>query len=254
MKGLKYFAIAVIFGLAVFAVAGCQSASINNNTLSNVDAQSYSQTGINLTQDITGSILDWAGSGEVTGLSASSVAEGNYLSSATVSDEADGWHHLTAATAESGGSAVADLHIKLDKVSGEVVGVWVYGTFSLTLNYTKGTTVHTLTFGNGIGDAYHATIARSGSTITGVGITGVIHYNIAITTATVSHTISMDFNFTDFSATIASGDDYPTGTITITNVIRNGAAQPDMTMTFNGTNTVTLTFGDYTGTFTIKPI
>ena len=255
MRIVKFLIIAVIFSFAAFTIIGCSSSSSgggSSKTMSNIEAQAYSQMGNNLSQDITGAIIDWAESGSITGLSASGAVKGSSLSTATVTDEGGGWFHLTETTFESGVSFEADLHGKLDKNgSGEVVGVWVYGTLAMTINTTSDSYVYEMTYGNGIADPYHGTITRTGATIDAVSVVGASHFAIDVTTIAGSVAVSMDYSY-NLSLPVTSGSDYPTGTITITNVKRAGVAQPDITITFDGDSSGTISFGsDYTTTFYI---
>lgn len=237
-------------------MTGCQSSGGggSSNTMSDLDAQAYSQTGTNLTQDITGAIIDWAESGSITGMSVSGAVAGSSLQTATVTDEGDGWVHLVDTQVSTAGSFSADLHIKLVKnASDEVIEVLVYGTYALNMSYAGNSYIYAMSYGNSKLDPYHGTITRAGADIIQVDIEGLSSFAVDITTLTSTVSVSMTYDYSDFSLPITSGPDYPTGTISITNVVRNGVAQSDITITFNGTNTATMNFGTFTTTFTFDP-
>jgi len=259
MKTKMILVTALILCLGSFFMISCQSASSTssstNKTLSDTDAKAYSEMGVNLSQQMTGSIVGWAQVGSVNGISPLSAASASSLRTSTITDEGNGWSHLSDTTTEALGTLTADLHIKLDKdASGEVIGVWVYGSLALSVSAAGNNYTYKQTYGNGINDPYHGTITRTGSSITNVALAGKSTFTVDLITASITVSVDMIFNYSNFSLPITSGSDYPNGKITITSVVHNGVAQPDIIITFNGTNIGTIDFGGSSISFIIQSI
>jgi hypothetical protein len=90
--------------------------------------------------------------------------------------------------------------------------------------------------------------------LTKITASGTLSLSVASSTAQgESHTLAMTFSLSSYALPITSGDDYPTGSITIASTY-DGATQPTITLTFNGTSTATFSYGDYTSTITISSV
>jgi len=63
----------------------------------------------------------------------------------------------------------------------------------------------------------------------------------------------LTYTFTGFSLPITTGlTDYPTGTITVSWTL-NGATEPAITLTYNGTATATCSYNGATSNITVYP-
>jgi len=253
----KLLGLGLILGLGMLMVAGCQTSSqpaAAPKLVDNATAASYSDMGVTLTQDVNNSIVGWANGGSVTGGILGSSIRGASLNAQTVTGpDADGYYHVTEEVSSLYGTYEADLYVKLTKnISNQVTDVYVYGSHSFELvSPTSGTTItYSMTFGSGKSTPYHATATWSGTTLSSVTATGPLALTIASATATASHQIVMTYAISNLSIPVTSGDDYPTGSITIT-VTYDGQNSAGITITFNGTSTATLVYDGYTTTFTI---
>lgn len=94
----------------------------------------------------------------------------------------------------------------------------------------------------------------AGTSVTSVALDGAVAVTATTPAAsgTGNDTIAMVFTYANLSVPVTSGSDYPTGTVTIA-FTYNGAAQPDMVVTFNGTSTASWSFGGTTGTIIVYP-
>lgn len=260
MKKVVYFGL--IIGLAALLVAGCSSSSSTTatKTLNDVSAKSYAEIGTTLAQDITGSMGSWASSGSVSGVTGLN-AKGLRASSVDVTEEASGWTHITGevtsvvtvgATAYTTTYSINLFGKVVTDEAGKVTSVSVYGSYSYSTSGGGSTIAYSETFGNGVAAPYVGTASYSGATLNGITCAGAIKFDIAVASAAEgSHTVAMTFTLTSFSVPIRAGlEDYPTGTITIATTY-DGAAQPNIVLTFTGIATATITYGDYTSTFLV---
>ena len=256
MKKILVFILALSVG--VILAAGCNSVASNATAAKDVDnatALSYAQTGANMSGSINSSMGVWASSGSVSGgVSVSGVS----LKNKTITGpNSNGYFHVVESTTESlsYGSATmvttfeTALYVKLVLSQGKVPDVYVYGTFTETLstNTTQGNSKITYTQSYGSSSSpYHGQATWQGDTLTALAADGTINQSIS----SGAHTITMAMTFTGYSLPITSGDDYPTGTISITTTY-DGTAQPTMTVTFNGTATASFSYGDYSANFSL---
>ncbi|MFA5927823.1 MAG: hypothetical protein WC838_00785 [Candidatus Margulisiibacteriota bacterium] len=122
----------------------------------------------------------------------------------------------------TGSSVPASSPSPLDKVT--MYGSYAYATGGLTYTMTMGSASAPLTWSG-----------MAGGTITFTG---------AMSTLVDYNGVSSTVEFTSNNLTM-SGGDLPTGTMSFA-VKQNGSTIYSGTMTFNGTTTATLTFGNYT--------
>ncbi len=263
MKKILFFGL--VIGLAAVLVYGCSSSSSTstNKTLDNVTAQSYAQVGSTLAQDITGSMASWAKSGSVTGMSVLN-AKGLHASSVTVSPTADanGYYHISGevtGTVTYGATTYTDTFtidlygkVTTNETTGDVTSVSVYGSYSETMSSADTTITYGETFGSGEAAPYVGTVTYSGAAISSITCTGSISVSIASSAPSAgSHHVVMAFTLGDFTVPITSGLDYPSGTITIATTL-DGISQPNIVLTFNGTATATMTYGDYSASIIVE--
>jgi len=258
---------AFLIALSVLLIAGCQTATTSVTTttalsptttvpassaMSSAEAASFSSVGVNLAADITGSMGGWAESGSITGISGMAVKAAALGPLAAVTPETDGWYHVTESVTTAFGTVEADMHVKLVTDEGVVSDIYLYGIYKYDFNYAGAVFSYTENFGS-ISSPFHgAATWNAGKTdVTKISISGTMNFNItASSTIEGSHTVAMAMTFTGYELPVTTGDDYPTGTISVA-VTYDGVAQPGIAITFNGTETATLTYGTYTTTFTL---
>src|SRR3989338_9284562 len=92
MKRIAAFSF--VIGLGLLLLAGCQTATSTAKALNDTTAQLYSQTGVNMTQGISGAMGAWAEGGSITGVTGTAV-KGASVRALAITAEAGGWYHLT---------------------------------------------------------------------------------------------------------------------------------------------------------------
>lgn len=238
--------------------AGCQTtpSTSSSKTLTDQAAKSNAQLGANMAGTINASMGIWANSGSVSGVKGLGV-KGTAVKSLDITAEADGWYHLTqSTTATLSGTTTtyeADLHIKLVTSESKVTDIYLYGSYSYALSYAGSSLSYTESFGSS-SNPYHGSATWSGDTLTKIAAAGSMSFSVSSYTAQEgSHTLSMTYNLSNYSLPVTSGDDYPTGTISVDSSY-DSVSQPTITLTFNGTSTATFSYGDYTSTITISAV
>ncbi len=251
----KAIVLSVFLTAAVFLAVGCASTTSTTKAMNDASAQSYSEMGVGMTSTINESIGTWAETGSISsgveGLGASGVK-----AQSITGPDSNGYFHIVESTTEGAlgltGTFEADLYVKLVSAEGKVTDVYVYGSYSYAISSSTGSLSYSLSFGSSPSTAYHATATWSGTDLTRIGASGSIAFTISGSSASEgSHSIAMTLSYSsDFSVPVTSVSDYPSGTVTIASTY-DGASNPNIVITFTGTSTATITYGDYSSTFTI---
>ncbi len=261
MKKVSF--IAAILAVAALLIYGCSSSSTpQTKTLPDLTAQSYSQIGINLTQDITGAMGEWAITGNITGLSVKSV-KGASVSGSTVTTDPDGWLHLTEVATSPTGTFNIDLYITTEAdILGNITDIYVYGTYAMNISSGGTTIAYSQTWGTAKNktDACHGSVTWTGSDVTQVSVNGKMSFSVNSNSVSGQTSVAMTFNFSNLTVPVTAGDDYPSGSIVISGITYKGptdaapVAQPDITITFSPPGYATITFGtEVLGPFQIDP-
>lgn len=239
----KVFLMIIVLGVAMLSVAaftGCQQASTSSSTttLSSTSAKSYASTASQYANQMIHTMAGWAGGGAITPFSVrGSSVDGKSL---TVSPDPDanGYYSVTGTMYVDSVPIVVALHAKLSP-SGTPTDVAIYGTETVSVS---GETI-TLTYGNGESNPCtgHITYAASGSTVTNVSVSGAFTFALS-----GSANVTMAITYSNFSVPIGGG--YPNGSMTIA-ITQNNAAQPNMTIVFNGSAFATWSYNGESGSF-----
>lgn len=255
MRKLACLGLVIILGS--FAMAGCQTATSTSatKTMSDATAQTNSQTGINLAQTISGSMGNWAENGSITGVSGLS-ARGQSIN--LTGPDANGYYHMVQSTTESVAGIVAtyeaDLYVRLVSSESVVTDIYMYGSYTYKLSYSGAYFTYSQSYGSA-GSPFRGTATWNAlkTDVTKIGLSGSMSFGVSAGSAAEgSHAVAMTFTFTDYSLPVTAGKvDYPTGSIVVASTY-DGAVQPTITLTFNGTATATMVYGDYTATFAIS--
>ncbi|MFH1386713.1 MAG: hypothetical protein ABIH50_03505 [bacterium] len=237
----KHLSLLLIVGLFTI-ITGCaqQTATTTNDALAGADAAAYSAVGVNMAQTINGLLGSSAQTGSIGSLSVKSAS----IRPSTTTDEGGGSYHLVETTSNSS----ADLHLRLitDEASGQVTTVEVYGSYTVSLSGIS----YTQSYGSAA-NPYKGIVTWSGSTAESISFSGITSFSLSVTsTSGTTSTLAMTFTYSNFSIPITSGTDYPTGTVTVATTV-DGIAQTDITLTFNGTATASMSYGTYTGSINI---
>jgi len=253
----KLVGLSLVLGLGMLMVAGCQTSSQTAATPKLVDnstAGTYSQMGIQVVDTLNQSISGWVSSGAVNvGVLGSSVRGSSVRAQGITGPDGNGYYHIVESTIEGKATIEADVYAKLVKnASGKVTDAYVYGGYEAKLSNVT----YTITFGNGIADPYHAQATWVGSQLTTITTSGPLSETVAAASGTTSHTIALAFTLTNFTIPIPTtpGNTYPSGTITIAITYDDVVQHDSIVITFDGTNTATLVYGDYSTSITIPPI
>ncbi|HTY13272.1 MAG TPA: hypothetical protein VMD02_03680 [Candidatus Omnitrophota bacterium] len=248
----KAVMILLILGVAVMSMAaltGCQQASNSSNSsnttsLPSSSASSYAQTATGYADSLISSMTSWATGGSISGLSVKSAAVGG--KSETVSGpDTNGYYTISGTTSIGTYETITyNVHAKLAPSAVNPTEVDVYGTIAVDTSYAGVT--YTVTYGGGISNPLKGTLTwNAGKTdVTNVALNGSLSMEIKAGSDTTDLTIS----FSGLSVPIGG---YPTGTVTVA-ITNNGAAQPDLTLTYNGTSTVTWAYNGSSGSYTIS--
>jgi hypothetical protein len=252
----KILSVLLVLGFGILLVSGCQQSSSTSQTkaLDNSTAGTYSQMGIQVVNDLNESISHWVSSGAVNvGVIGSSVRGSSVRAQTVTGPDGNGYYHIVESTTEGLATIEVDVYAKLVKNGdGKVTDAYVYGGFTASLSNAS----YSITFGNGSATPYHAQATWVNSQLTTITTSGPLSETVTAASGTTSHTIALAFTLTDFTIPIPAspGNTYPNGTITIS-ITYDDVVQPtNIVITFNGTSTVNLEYGDYQTSITIPPI
>jgi hypothetical protein len=248
----RVLSVLLVLGLGLLLVSGCQqnSTTSQTRTLSDANADGYSQMGINLVQGLNESVSEWVTSGAVNvGVIGSSVRGSSVRAQTITGPDGSGYYHVVESTMEGSVTIEADVYVKLVKDNvGRVIDTYVYGGYS----YKIASIIYSVTFGSGSAIPYHATASWTGDQVTNITASGPISMTVTAGSATASHTIVMTFALSNFSIPVATG--YPSGTITIS-ISYDGTADPiNIVITFNGSANATLVYGIHSALIPVPPI
>ncbi|PIS28526.1 hypothetical protein COT42_07745 [Candidatus Saganbacteria bacterium CG08_land_8_20_14_0_20_45_16] len=251
----KTLALSLIIFVAVLLAVGCASTtSSSEKLLSDTAAAVNADTAASLAQTINKSMATWAQTGTVSGTVVSSEVKAAALGdfSVVTGPDTNSYYHVTEEVSTTSGTYEVDLHVKLVKDgSDQVTDTYIYGTLSLSAIVGTSNFSYTMTFGSGVSDPYHGTATWSGADLASIGASGPLSLSITTNDGTTTHTTGLTLIMSSFSLSVTSGADYPTGTISITLTYDETADSNTYTITFNGTNTATVTYGTDTTTITL---
>lgn len=230
----------VLLGLLIVTGCGNSGPAASTATMDSTTASAYSELGVEMTQAIANSMGGWASQGSVSGLTAASIT----------GPDSNGYFHLIDGSSTLLGTYETDFYVKIITNESDVVtDIYTYGTYSYSYSYLGTTVTYLQTYGTSA-NPFHGTVAVSGSDYT-LSLSGALQLDISsVSLTTGNHTAAMTFTFTGYSLPYTTGDDYPTGTVAIASTY-DGVAQPDITITFNGTSTATFSYGTYSSTLTL---
>lgn len=243
----------LVFALIAFvALTGCQQAqqsstSTVTKTLPDASAQVYAQTASGYANAMISSMSGWANTGSISQFG----VKGSSAGSKTITGpDANGYYHIVETLTGTGFAYDFDIYGKLIPATGNPTEVDIYGTVTVTV----GTTSYVMAYGSS-SSPFKGTITwnAAGTDVASVALNGAIVSTITTPKAggTGNDTIEMTISTTNLSVAVTAGADYPSGSVTIA-IKYNGAAQPDMTVTFNGTSTATWAYGGTSGSFTVS--
>jgi hypothetical protein len=262
---MKKLVLILALVLSVSFLYGCTQSTTPapTATVPSATAAGYAQTGAAMVEGIGGSMMGWASSGTVGGLSSSGAGITAKAITVTPNDPSAGWFHITGTESSLYGTYEANMYVKLTTASGVTTAIDLYGTYKYSYTYGGYASTYTQTYGSA-SDPYHGAATYTGTTLTGVSMNGTITSDISGTVPSegeggtpLTYVCAFTFTVPSYSLPITTGNDYPTGSISMawTYAYNGGAAvtEPTITVTYNGTGTVTWAYGSDTGTYTILP-
>jgi hypothetical protein len=236
--------------LSAIVIGGCSSTGGSaTKTISDSTAQTYVAMASSYASDMCSSMSSWGSLGSIGALSVGKKQVG--IRSLPI---VNGWYHLATTESFGGIDIDCDIYARLVPATGKPTEIDVYGPFSISGNsYSL-----SITYGNGASDPYKGTLTWAGSNLTGIAVNGraVVACTVPAGSGTGTDSIELAINYSNLSVSFALGGavaSYPSGTVTI-GMKYNGATQPDMVVTFNGTSVASWSFGGTTGTINISPI
>ena len=234
----KILIIALSLGCSILLLAGCQSASTPATTaeVDSTTAQSYSAIGVSMIQGINESVAGFTESGSVSGGIISSAIKAAIVQAETVTGpDINGYYRITEEASTSFITYEADIYIKLvTNESGLVTDTYVYGSYTYEISSLN----MVVTFGDGVNNPYQASSTWSGNTLTSLSADGPL----VSTITSGGNTTVMTYTISSFSLPVTTGNDYPTGSMSVAFSFNNSTLNEIMTISFTGTSSATLTY------------